>query len=88
MKFLNKIVMATENMVYDSLDYRKPNTGMLQRKNADITIVLLKTGYGEKKLEFDIPPDAIYNNLLEFAEKLPNAEKRIVCEKNCYKKGI
>lgn len=49
---------------------------ILTGKNAGITTVLLKTGYGEKQLEFDISPDAIYNNLLEFAIKLPNAEKR------------
>lgn len=48
---------------------------ILTGQNAGVKTVLLKTGYGERGLEFDITPDHIYDNLLEFAKKLPRAKR-------------
>ena len=38
--------------------------------NAGLKTALLESGYGSKKLEFDVKPDYIFNNLKEFAEFL------------------
>lgn len=38
--------------------------------NAGIKTILVKTGYGKKEPEFDISPDHVYENLLDFAINL------------------
>ena len=38
--------------------------------NAGLKTALLESGYGSKKLEFDVKPDYIFNDLKEFAEFL------------------